>query len=56
MYISQQLRLGKYLGVNIILWGMVMMLHVFPTNFGGFFAIRLVLGELSHITRVRVVS
>lgn len=45
MYIAQQLRIGKYLGANIILWGIVMMLHVFPTNFGGFFMARFILGE-----------
>ncbi|KII94789.1 hypothetical protein PLICRDRAFT_192065 [Plicaturopsis crispa FD-325 SS-3] len=46
MYISQKLRLGKYLGANIVLWGIVLMLHVIPNTFGPFFALRLLLGCL----------
>ncbi|TBU32142.1 MFS general substrate transporter [Dichomitus squalens] len=46
MYIAQRLRLGKYLGANIVAWGAIMMLHVLPTSFGGFFALRLLLGML----------
>ena len=56
MYISQQLRLGKYLGANIVLWGVVMMLHVFPTNFGGFFSLRLILGKLRILNRFSMLS
>ena len=44
MYIAQRLRLAKYLGTNIVAWGTIMMLHVLPKSFGGFFALRLLLG------------
>ncbi|KAI0352703.1 MFS general substrate transporter [Trametes cingulata] len=46
MYIAQRLRLAKYLGVNIIAWGAIMMLHAIPRSFGPFFALRLLLGML----------
>ncbi|KIP10651.1 hypothetical protein PHLGIDRAFT_208266 [Phlebiopsis gigantea 11061_1 CR5-6] len=46
MYISQKLRLGKYLGANIVLWGIIMMLHSVPKTFGPFFVLRLLLGML----------
>ncbi|OBZ71804.1 Allantoate permease [Grifola frondosa] len=46
MYIAQRLRLGKYLGANIVAWGIVMMLHAVPRSFGSFFAMRLLLGML----------
>ncbi|KZT13006.1 MFS general substrate transporter [Laetiporus sulphureus 93-53] len=46
MYISQRTRLAKYLGVNIVLWGIVLLLHVIPNSFGPFFALRLLLGML----------
>ncbi|KAJ3559841.1 hypothetical protein NM688_g99 [Phlebia brevispora] len=46
MYISQKLRLGKYLGVNIVLWGIIMMLHAVPSSFGPFFVLRFLLGML----------
>ncbi|KAI0347077.1 MFS general substrate transporter [Trametopsis cervina] len=45
-YISQRLRLGKYLGANIVVWGIVMMLHSVPQTFGPFFTLRLILGML----------
>jgi MFS transporter, ACS family, allantoate permease len=44
MYLSQKARLAKYLGANIVLWGIVMMLHAVPDSFGAFFALRLILG------------
>ena len=44
VYISQKLRLGKYLGANIVLWGVIMMLHAVPKTFGPFFVLRLLLG------------
>ncbi len=44
MYIAQRLRLGKYLGANIVAWGAIMMLHAIPQSFGPFFALRLLLG------------
>ena len=46
MYIAQRLRLGKYLGANIVAWGTIMMLHAIPRSFGPFFAMRLILGML----------
>ena len=49
MYISQRLRLGKYLGANIVLWGIIMMLHAVPKSFGPFFVLRLLLGEPSQL-------
>lgn len=68
VYISQKLRLAKYLGVslsrvrlrapnssvsgvNIVLWGIVLMLHATTSSFGAFFALRFLLGKLlGHIT------
>ena len=44
MYIAQRLRLAKYLGTNIVAWGIIMMLHAIPRSFGPFFALRLLLG------------
>ncbi|OSC99141.1 MFS general substrate transporter [Trametes coccinea BRFM310] len=46
MYIAQRLRLAKYLGANIVAWGVIMMLHAIPSSFGPFFALRLLLGML----------
>ncbi|TCD71290.1 hypothetical protein EIP91_011061 [Steccherinum ochraceum] len=43
-YISQKLPLAKYLGVNVIVWGIILMLHAATTSFGGFFALRFLLG------------
>ncbi|KAJ7095307.1 MFS general substrate transporter [Mycena belliarum] len=44
VYISQKLRVAKYLGVNIVLWGIILMLHAVGTSFGAFFALRFLLG------------
>ncbi|KAJ7047446.1 MFS general substrate transporter [Mycena alexandri] len=44
VYISQKLRVAKYLGANIILWGIILMLHSVGTSFGAFFALRFLLG------------
>ncbi|KZV75411.1 MFS general substrate transporter [Peniophora sp. CONT] len=44
VYISQKLRLAKYLGGNIVLWGAILMLHAVPSSFGAFFALRFLLG------------
>lgn len=44
MYIAQKLRLGKYLGANIVAWGILLTLHVLPNSFGAFFAMRFLLG------------
>ncbi|EJD53831.1 MFS general substrate transporter [Auricularia subglabra TFB-10046 SS5] len=43
-YISQRLRIAKYLGVNVILWGVVLMCHAATTSFGSLFALRFLLG------------
>jgi hypothetical protein len=57
VYISQRMRLAKYLGVNIVLWGVVLMLHSVASSFGSFFALRFILGErtpatFSHLSTV----
>ncbi|KAJ7276282.1 MFS general substrate transporter [Mycena haematopus] len=44
VYISQKLRVAKYLGANICLWGAILMLHSVGTSFGAFFALRFLLG------------
>ncbi|EMD41075.1 hypothetical protein CERSUDRAFT_91831 [Gelatoporia subvermispora B] len=44
VYVSQKLRVAKYLGGNVILWGIILMLHAVTTSFGGFFALRFLLG------------
>ncbi|KAI0028693.1 MFS general substrate transporter [Vararia minispora EC-137] len=46
VYISQKLRLGKYLGTNVVLWGGILMLHAVPSSFGAFFALRFLLGMM----------
>ncbi|KAH7920804.1 MFS general substrate transporter [Leucogyrophana mollusca] len=43
-YISQRMRLGKYLGANILVWGVVLLLHSVANSFGAFFALRFILG------------
>jgi len=43
-YISQKLRVAKYLGVNIVIWGIVLMLQAVGSSFGVFFALRFLLG------------
>ncbi|KAK7061654.1 MFS general substrate transporter [Favolaschia claudopus] len=44
VYISQKLRVAKYLGANICVWGVILMLHAVGTSFGAFFALRFLLG------------
>lgn len=44
VYLSQKTRVAKYLGVNICLWGAILMLHSVGTSFGAFFALRFLLG------------
>jgi hypothetical protein len=60
VYIAQKLRLGKYLGeliyildvdkirttsgVNIIIWGVVLLCHALANSFQAFFALRFILG------------
>lgn len=67
MYLSQKMRIAKYLGaafsrwflrcqcnsssisgVNVVLWGIVLMLHAAAPTFGPFFALRFLLG--THLT------
>ncbi|PPQ69571.1 hypothetical protein CVT26_001573 [Gymnopilus dilepis] len=44
VYISQKTRVAKYLGANIVLWGIILMLHAVGTSFGAFFTLRFLLG------------
>lgn len=44
VYISQKLPVAKFLGVNILLWGAVVMLHAVARTFQQFFALRFILG------------
>ncbi|KAI1792940.1 MFS general substrate transporter [Ganoderma leucocontextum] len=44
VYISQKLRVAKYLGANIIAWGIILMCHAAASSFGAFFALRFLLG------------
>ncbi|TFK73159.1 MFS general substrate transporter [Pluteus cervinus] len=44
VYISQRLRLAKYLGANIVAWGIILMLHAAAPTFQAFFALRFLLG------------
>ncbi|KIJ20182.1 hypothetical protein PAXINDRAFT_174659 [Paxillus involutus ATCC 200175] len=44
VYISQKLQLAKYLGANIVVWGVLLMLQASTNNFGAFFALRFLLG------------
>ncbi|KAI0301832.1 MFS general substrate transporter [Multifurca ochricompacta] len=44
VYISQKLRLGKYLGVNVIIWGVILMLQAITDSFSAFFALRFLMG------------
>ncbi|KAF2486222.1 MFS general substrate transporter [Neohortaea acidophila] len=45
-YIGQRFPIAKYLGVNIILWGCLVMLTAVCKNFSGFYALRFFLGTL----------
>ncbi|KAF4600952.1 hypothetical protein EYR38_005598 [Pleurotus pulmonarius] len=44
VYIAQKMRMAKYLGMNTVAWGAVLMLHSVGTSFGAFFALRFLLG------------
>ncbi|KAI3614104.1 mfs allantoate [Moniliophthora roreri] len=46
VYLSQKTRVAKYLGVNIVMWGIVLALHAVVESFGAFFALRFLLGML----------
>ncbi|RAK76562.1 putative 2-ketogluconate transporter [Aspergillus fijiensis CBS 313.89] len=43
-WIIQRVRIAKYLGVNIILWGTILALHAACKNFAGLVAVRTLLG------------
>lgn len=45
-YIGQKVPIAKYLGINIIGWGCLVMLHPLCKNFSGFYALRFFLGML----------
>jgi ACS family allantoate permease-like MFS transporter len=45
-YIGQKFPIAKYLGINIILWGGLVMLHAVCRDFSGFYALRFFLGML----------
>jgi ACS family allantoate permease-like MFS transporter len=45
-YIGQKFPIAKYLGVHIITWGGLVMLHAVCNNFSGFYALRFFLGML----------
>jgi len=45
-YIAQKFPLGKYLGVNVTLWGVIVILHSVAPTFGPFYALRFILGML----------
>lgn len=45
-YIGQKFPIAKYLGVNIVLWGILVMLHAVCKDFAGFYALRFFLGTL----------
>ncbi|KAF7355248.1 MFS general substrate transporter [Mycena sanguinolenta] len=44
VYISQKLRVAKYLGANICVWGCLLMLQCVTPSFGTFFALRFLMG------------
>ncbi|KAG2146714.1 MFS general substrate transporter [Suillus clintonianus] len=44
VYIAQKLRLAKYLGINIIIWGVVLLCHALANSFQAFFVLRFILG------------
>lgn len=66
VYLSQKTRVAKYLGkllivkesdgtlsvqgANIVIWGIILMLHAVATSFGGFFALRFLLGAHHVVT------
>ncbi|TFK73160.1 MFS general substrate transporter [Pluteus cervinus] len=50
IFISQRIRMAKWLGANIIGWGIVLMLHASATSFRAFFALRFLLGLCESCT------
>ncbi|KAF9269215.1 MFS general substrate transporter [Marasmius fiardii PR-910] len=43
-YLAQKTRVAKYLGANIVVWGIILALHAVAESFGAFFALRFLLG------------
>ncbi|GAA6036781.1 hypothetical protein JCM8097_003476 [Rhodosporidiobolus ruineniae] len=43
-FLSQRFPLAKYLGVNMVLWSIFLILHMASASFGLFFAMRILLG------------
>ncbi|GJJ07497.1 hypothetical protein Clacol_001699 [Clathrus columnatus] len=37
--------LTRFIGVNVVLWGIILTLHAAPTGFAGFFVLRFLLGQ-----------
>ncbi|KAK7056443.1 hypothetical protein VNI00_002998 [Paramarasmius palmivorus] len=44
VYLAQKTRIAKYLGGNMVIWGIVLALHAIAPSFGAFFALRFLLG------------
>jgi len=45
-FLAQRTRIAKYLGVNVCLWGLMLMLQATTESFGAFFALRFLMGML----------
>lgn len=50
-YIIQRVPIGKWLGGNIICWGIVLALHAAMTNFKGLIAFRALLGLFETVSQ-----
>lgn len=48
-YFAQKTRVAKYLGANVIIWGILLMLHSVGGSFGAFFALRFLLGKKQNL-------
>ncbi|XP_006454014.1 hypothetical protein AGABI2DRAFT_196678 [Agaricus bisporus var. bisporus H97] len=48
-YFAQKTRVAKYLGANVIIWGILLMLHSVGGSFGAFFALRFLLGKKQYL-------
>lgn len=48
--VGQEVTADDVQGVNIVLWGALLMLHASTNNFGAFFALRFLLGMLVHLS------
>ena len=43
------IQVAKYLGGNIIVWGIILMCHAAASSFGAFFALRFLLGMCNQV-------